>query len=613
MSFLDTTQTTSDDLNKTMPKFRFRINKRKTIQNLTMKDFIFNIQNRSQKLSNYSYTKNYVITERTGEMDVIKLKNWDKENLIHIQQDSDILYASLSNLYNKTKNYSKLQRLESYHKIIETSNGELKKILKNKSKNSRNKVFESFIKQNQEQQGLILLNNIVKTKNKFNLGSMENKKQRQMAQNFGFESQALNTVAEKNMDSQFYRRIIKEKVNQENYSRHELMNVTLQYMEKKKERTEKESQLSKIFVDIYNLTTSFNEKKNKIKIDIINLQDSLDKMKRDSKISKEESMLIVRQKALERNQMEKKVKELYRNYQKDLKKLDDLKNKMKKEMYILKDEENYIKLVKLSLISSQKEYYIDILKKGYDVRNDGLVWCVKNLLELQTDLEYYHFPKFLDHQECDYLIEQANISLEMTQLKIIVKVMKDKNEKSSVEKKYEYFNLMANAALKTKHHKKDLLQEEVENLRKEKNNISQTDKHLNKVFNKVLSRHKETFKYQNEKKLEELKIENITKDLKLTLLEKGGNYGDNYEELSSVLNILEKDVQTKNYLESIITLRCRLDYLQKRSDEIKEKQLKLFKMRIDNNKKINKIMTAESSLQNDLVFSALFGNTVLPL
>ena len=236
MSFLDTTQTTSDDLNKTMPKFRFRINKRKTIQNLTMKDFIFNIQNRSQKLSNYSYTKNYVITERTGEMDVIKLKNWDKENLIHIQQDSDILYASLSNLYNKTKNYSKLQRLESYHKIIETSNGELKKILKNKSKNSRNKVFESFIKQNQEQQGLILLNNIVKTKNKFNLGSMENKKQRQMAQNFGFESQALNTVAEKNMDSQFYRRIIKEKVNQENYSRHELMNVTLQYMEKKKRK-----------------------------------------------------------------------------------------------------------------------------------------------------------------------------------------------------------------------------------------------------------------------------------------------------------------------------------------------------------------------------------------
>ena len=29
MSFLDTTQTTSDDLNKTMPKFRLRINKKK--------------------------------------------------------------------------------------------------------------------------------------------------------------------------------------------------------------------------------------------------------------------------------------------------------------------------------------------------------------------------------------------------------------------------------------------------------------------------------------------------------------------------------------------------------------------------------------------------------
>ena len=38
----------------------------------------------------------------------------------------------------------------------------MKKILKNKSKNTRNKVFENFKKQNQEQQGLILLNNIIK-------------------------------------------------------------------------------------------------------------------------------------------------------------------------------------------------------------------------------------------------------------------------------------------------------------------------------------------------------------------------------------------------------------------------------------------------------------------
>ena len=172
---------------------------------------------------------------------------------------------------------------------------------------------------------------------------------------------------------------------------------------------------------------------------------------------------------------------------------------------------------------------------------------------------------------------------------------------------------MANAALRVKHHRKSLIQEELENLKKQRLNMSTTDKHLNKVFNKVLTRHKDTFKYQNEKKIEELKIANITKDLKETLLEKGGNFSENYEELNSVLNMIESDIKTKNYLESIITLRCRLDYLQKSSDELKEKQLKIFKARIDDIKKINKVITAETSLQNDLVFSALFGNTIIPL
>ena len=126
-------------------------------------------------------------------------------------------------------------------------------------------------------------------------------------------------------------------------------------------------------------------------------------------------------------------------------------------------------------------------------------------------------------------------------------------------------------------------------------------------------KHKETFKFLNDKKLEDLKIENITKDLKETLLEKAGNFGENFEELNSVLNMIESDIKTKNYLENIITLRSRLDFLQKKSNQIRENQLKLFKTRLDNNKRINKIMTAETSLQNDLVFSALFGNTIIPL
>ena len=613
-SILDTTQTT-DALSKIgTNNLQRKRNIKIPLQRLSMKEFFTTIHKKSQKSVNFSYSRNYTICERTGEMEVLKLKNWDIENLIHIKTESDLLYSSLNDFYKKNKNYDKLEQLNSYQKIIDTSNVDMKNILKSKSKISKNKILDNLIKKNHEEQGTILLNSIAKTKNKFNLTSMENKKQNNLAQNFGFESQTLNSVSNNNnLNSQFYRRVIKEKVGQENFSRQELMQITLKYMDKKNERIEKESLLSQIFIDINNLTNKFNEEKNKIKIEILNNQEFIEKMKREGKISKEESMLLTRQKAIERVNLERKIKEKYKNYLLEYKKKEDEKNKMKKKIDLLKEEENYLKLVKLSILSNQKEYYLDILKKGYDVRKEGLVWCVKHLLELQTDLEYYHFPKFLNHQECDYLIEQGNILLEIMQLKIIIKVMKEKNEKSNIDKKFEYFNKMAIVAKNTKHHRKSLLQEEIENLKKEKNNITKTDKHLNKIFNKVLMKHKETFKFLNDKKLEDLKIENITKDLKETLLEKAGNFGENFEELNSVLNMIESDIKTKNYLENIITLRSRLDFLQKKSNQIKENQLKLFKTRLDNNKRINKIMTAETSLQNDLVFSALFGNTIIPL
>ena len=613
-SILDTTQTT-DALSKIgTNNLQRKRNIKIPLQRLSMKEFFTTIHKKSQKSVNFSYSRNYTICERTGEMEVLKLKNWDIENLIHIKTESDLLYSSLNDFYKKNKNYDKLEQLNSYQKIIDTSNVDMKNILKSKSKISKNKILDNLIKKNHEEQGTILLNSIAKTKNKFNLTSMENKKQNNLAQNFGFESQTLNSVSNNNnLNSQFYRRVIKEKVGQENFSRQELMQITLKYMDKKNERIEKESLLSQIFIDINNLTNKFNEEKNKIKIEILNNQEFIEKMKREGKISKEESMLLTRQKAIERVNLERKIKEKYKNYLIEYKKKEDEKNKMKKKIDLLKEEENYLKLVKLSILSNQKEYYLDILKKGYDVRKEGLVWCVKHLLELQTDLEYYHFPKFLNHQECDYLIEQGNILLEIMQLKIIIKVMKEKNEKSNIDKKFEYFNKMAIVAKNTKHHRKSLLQEEIENLKKEKNNITKTDKHLNKIFNKVLMKHKETFKFLNDKKLEDLKIENITKDLKETLLEKAGNFGENFEELNSVLNMIESDIKTKNYLENIITLRSRLDFLQKKSNQIKENQLKLFKTRLDNNKRINKIMTAETSLQNDLVFSALFGNTIIPL
>ena len=608
MSSILNSTTTTEGLNKSLMTNGINRNfKRRTkLVKLSIKDFISNVQNKSQN-SNISFTKNYSITERTGEMEVIKLRNWDRDNLIQISNESERLYSSLKLKYSKSKSKPKLIKLDSFQKILETSNDELRKIIKNKTKASHNNIIQNFIKKDKEEQTILLLNNIAKTKNKFNFFTIENNQQRSFESNFGFDSNSFNLLNDK-----IYRKIIKEKKNQENYERRNLMNISIQYMNKKNERIESETELSKIFTEINNLTSKFNEQKNNIKVEILNVQQSLENIQKEGKSTKEELLYVSRQKTIEINNLNQKIKTFHRKYLLNLKKQEEIKLKKEKEINLLKEEENYLKIIKLGILSSQKEYYLDILKKGYDVRDNGLVWCIKHLLELQSDLEYSHFPKFLNHQQCDYLIEQANIALEISQLKIIVKVLKNKNEKSNVEKKFAFFNQMYLNAKKNKHlRKKNRIQEEIEMLRKKNNLLTKTDIHLNKVFNNLFNSHKDAFKLQNDKKMEELKIENITKDLKETLLEQGGNLNPKNDDIGSVFNLIGQDSETKDFLENIVLLRFRLDYLEKLQEDLKEQQIKLFKNTIENHKKIHKILTAETSLQNDLVFSALFGNKVL--
>ena len=100
-SVLDITQTT-DALSKVATNnLQRKRNPNTSLQKLSMKEFYTTIHKKSQKSANFSYTRNYTITERTGEMDVLKLKNWDIENLIHIKTESDLLYCSLNDFYQK--------------------------------------------------------------------------------------------------------------------------------------------------------------------------------------------------------------------------------------------------------------------------------------------------------------------------------------------------------------------------------------------------------------------------------------------------------------------------------------------------------------------------------
>ena len=141
-------------------------------------------------------------------------------------------------------------------------------------------------------------------------------------------------------------------------------------------------------------------------------------------------------------EMKTKIEKLRIEYQKKIKELNELQVTLEEEIHIIKNELSYYKQVNEELIREYRNYYLRILKRGNDHRKEGLVWVVKNLLELQINLEYQHFPKYLTHEHIDYLIELAHLLLEQSELIIIIKVLRKKQTTSYIDENIQAYNML---------------------------------------------------------------------------------------------------------------------------------------------------------------------------
>ena len=125
-------------------------------------------------------------------------------------------------------------------------------------------------------------------------------------------------------------------------------------------------------------------------------------------------------------EMNSKLQSIQDDYNQKYKEVKEEEKKLENEVKILKEELEYFKKVNEELIREHKLYFMAKLKKGFDCRKEGLSWIVCNLLELQVQLEYHHFPKFLTHEHIDYIKNYANLQLKQNELKIIINVLKKK-------------------------------------------------------------------------------------------------------------------------------------------------------------------------------------------
>ena len=583
------------ELDNTNPNTRYDIKNTKIINDNN--DNIYN------KEISSTFTKCYRINRHQQKFDVIKLNNWDEDNLESFYGNTNLIYQFLHDYYTIKNNKSKINEIEYYKRIIDNNGNFVDNIIK--SSHGNNKIIQNLKDQKNLEEGSILHNIITKTHYRFRHELIV--KDKKISLNFGLDNDAFDAMKkEKDLGMYYYGKIIKEKEKQENAKREELMNLAIKILNKKKEKNKIEKNIGKNYEQTNNTIKKYNALISKIKEDIVDKKEHYKKVKNIEVKEDQEENKKIQLKQIKEN-IEKLKLEIIRakyEFNLELKKLDKKKQEIIENLEICRNELLFMKIAHVYLTKEQRNYYLDLLNKGYDIRNEGLVWIVKRLLEIQTKLEYHHFPKYLDKEQADYIIELANINLEEAQLKIVIDVL----QKKQINIHYNFNKKMMNKILVLSKKRKSQIYEEnkIKSYSYQKFNKLGKDEKLFNIMHDIYKKYESAFRINNIKKFDDAKEKQITEELKLSLLE-GGTNGphENLDEINGLLEFLENNGSNKDYFEFILKLKLRMRYLSRKKEQLRQKQIFIFKESLENENRYN---YAEFSLKYDLVLGALFGS-----
>ena len=560
-----------------------------------------------------------------------KLELWDKEHLENREENTELLYKKLYIRYKNKNLEAELQKLELLNDMIKSKKN-FNKIME--SNEGTNKILDEFFEKKNKEQGSILKNNISKTKSRFNFSLFLTKTQKDIEQDFGVDSKTINAMNSKELDSDYYTKVIKNNLKYENQLHDELITVNNDIYDKKSEKKDLSKKINEIYLEENRLTTQYHELVKEQKKGLDKFQDdyyernkkknksnklySLNKMVKMSskaskaiktgislykKISQKNDFYKIASTASKKHEMDLEIKAFKENYFSKMRELNIEKEQKLKEIKLIEEELSFYKQVNEVLIEEHKIYYLNILKNGYDTRAEGLIWVVRNLLELQINLEYHHFPKFLTHEEIDFIIKRADMSLESKQLKIIMKILKKKQNEL---KEREDLKKLNEATLILSRKKTDDSQSErlyYSNI-EYNNNFLRVKAEIDKKFIGVYSRHQDMFNRINaERGIEEAKIIELIHSLRQGLF---GRFKTDKNE-KQILKIFKTNNTQRQIFSLLLYIRKRLDVLQYVSEKIIEEQIKSFKEKEsffeDNN-------TIKVYMQNELVKKCLFGTAI---
>ena len=217
-------------------------------------------------------------------------------------------------------------------------------------------------------------------------------------------------------------------------------------------------------------------------------------------------------------------------------------------------------------------------------------------------MEYQHFPKYLTHEQIDFLKKMANIILEENELKIIISVLKKRQSNERMNDNIKRMNLVDELMTKEKD---------------ETNKLNENNNFKNEIiqkFSKIYKNNQNALKFTFDKNKENIKIKNILIQIKKGLYSIGDNLNNlnrnsnNFinENKNNILDAFMGKSKDKDLFSLILSIRNRLISLnalkKKMIQKEKENYLDSIKF-ISNNAFIDKMPIKE------LIKKSLFGFT----
>ena len=327
------------------------------------------------------------------------------------------------------------------------------------------------------------------------------------------------------------------------------------------------------------------------------------KKKKLNKANQDEAFNFMLKSHAHDNEIEEKLNEIKRQFEIFCIEYSEEKEKLLRLLNIMTKEEELLKCVYNYIIKEQRQYYFTILRNGYDVRDDGLVWVVKHLLEMNTLVEYHHFPKFLDNQQIDYLLSQAQLSLQETVATLLYQGMKNRQDKykntdRSTIKRITELKKTISPYYNNKLGKSMVLLTNGTKLKKK----SCMDLHLSNTFEGLKIKYSRVFGGQAQTQGDEVNLQNCIEELKEQLI--SGKYQINNNQ-NVLHDFLERNTENKIELEMILELREKMKQIKMIREKAKKEMIEELKLKRNQD---GILMNAKLSLRNDLVFSALFGS-----